>query len=201
MVDGGEYASNLIHVDNLVEAILAGARKDDAAPGRYFVNETEPVSWRRVFTDLAAGLGYGDPCGDSVGRERVLPYLLDAQAGPGWKDNLRALVSADLRKGLTAVPVMASLNRWAADRYEALAPETQMKIKAKLRWPLRVAKAAQGPQLDERYVKVQVRRYFHSPEKLRKSLGWRPPLNYEEGTRITLEWLRFAGLGAERWPK
>lgn len=201
LVDGGRYPSNLIHVDNLVEAILAGVRSENGEPGRYFVNETEPVSWLRVFTDLAAGLNYAGACGEEVPREAVLPYLTGAQSGPGWKDNLRALVSADLRRGLTAVPVLASLNRWAADRYESLEPETQMKIKAKLRWPVRIAKPAKGPQLDERYVKVQVRRYYHSTAKLQKSLAWKAPLNYEKGTHVTLEWLRFAGLGAERWPR
>ena len=46
LVDEGRNPSNLIHIDNLVEALLVAAQSDAGAAGRYFVNETEPVPWR-----------------------------------------------------------------------------------------------------------------------------------------------------------
>jgi hypothetical protein len=55
-----------------------------------------------------------------------------------------------------------------------------------------VPKPVSGPSLDDRYVTVQARRYYHSPHKLREGLAWQPALGYEEGLETTAAWLRFA---------
>src|SRR6516225_7621069 len=51
LVDGGGNPSNLTHVDDLVEAILAAIHCNGGAGERYFVTETRPVAWRKVFED------------------------------------------------------------------------------------------------------------------------------------------------------
>jgi hypothetical protein len=59
---------------------------------------------------------------------------------------------------------------------------------------LRVPKVDARPSLNDRYVTVQTRRFYHSPEKLRTHLNWRPPLSYEQGLDTLTAWLRFAGI-------
>jgi hypothetical protein len=78
-----------------------------------------------------------------------------------------------------------------------LPEQLQQGVKEHLKWPIRVAKMRNtGPSLDDRYVTVQLRRFYHSPAKARDTLGWVPPLSYERGLETLVAWLRFAGVGA-----
>jgi len=95
---------------------------------------------------------------------------------------------------MSLLPALAWINRGAAARFESLQPATQQKLRERVQWPIRVEKPSGRPSLDDRYVKGQVRRYYHSPEKLARQLGWRPPLSYEQGLDTVVSWLRFAGI-------
>jgi nucleoside-diphosphate-sugar epimerase len=193
LVDGGQHPSNLIHVDNLVEAILAAIRSESGAGDRYFVNETRAVPWRELFDDLAKRLGIAVSFVD-VAREEVLPLLESRRKRPGLKDHVRIALSAEFRRGLSQMPLFAWMNWSAARVFEALPAATRQRIRERLRWPVRVEKAGASPPLDDRYVKVQVRRFHHSPQKLAARLGWRPPLSYEKGLETIVSWVRFAGI-------
>lgn len=193
LVDGGRYVSNLVHVDNLVEAILTVIDSDSGAGGRYFVNETREVSWRQVFDDLACRLGVECSYVD-VTRDEVLPFLASRQRGPGVRDHVRIALSGEFRSALSMMPMFRWMNRTAADAFERLSLQTQTKIERRLRWPIRVEKPSARPPLDDRYVTVQVRRFYHAPRKLADTLGWRPPLTYEQGLDTTVSWIRFAGI-------
>jgi nucleoside-diphosphate-sugar epimerase len=193
LIDGGRYASNLVHVDNLVEAVLAAIRSDTGAGERYFVNETRPVSWRTVWEDLARRLGRTVAFVDAS-REEVLPLLASFERRAGIKDHVRIALSAEFRRAMSLLPAFGWIHRGAASLFESLPPATQQKIRERVRWPVRVEKPSGRPPLDDRYVKVQVRRYYHSPEKLARQLGWQPPLSYEQGLDTLVSWLRFAGI-------
>ncbi|MCH7591909.1 MAG: NAD-dependent epimerase/dehydratase family protein, partial [Planctomycetes bacterium] len=54
LVDDGQNATNIVHVDNLVQAILTALETDTGWGERYFANETEPTTWKQFYTDLAA---------------------------------------------------------------------------------------------------------------------------------------------------
>ena len=78
LVDGGRYASNMIHVDNLVEAILAAIRSESGDGERYFVNETRAVSWFDVFEDFYRALGLKGEYVE-VRRDQVVPFLSESR--------------------------------------------------------------------------------------------------------------------------
>ncbi|MBI3680136.1 MAG: NAD-dependent epimerase/dehydratase family protein [Acidobacteria bacterium] len=190
---GGQYPSNLVHVDNLVEAILSAIRTAGGAGERYFVNETRPVSWRQLFQDLSGRLGIQCSFVD-VSRKEVLPFLPSRRRTPGLREQCRIALSGEFRRALSILPVFARMNLLAASVFESLPPATQRRIRERLRWPVRVEKPDPRPSLDDRYVQVQVRRFYHSPQKLMDKLGWKPPLDYEQGLDGTASWVRFAAL-------
>ena len=193
LVDGGSYPSNMIHVDNLVEAILAAIRSESGAGERYFVNETRPVSWLDVFEDFYRALDIRSEYVE-VRREQVMPYLRESATTGGLKNYFKIGLSGEFRRALSMFPVMNRLNRAAASGFERMSPAVQTKIRARLQWPISVCPPATGPSLDDRYVKVQARRFYHSPDKLAQKLGWQPPLTYERGVETILSWLEFAGI-------
>ena len=193
LVDGGRYASNMIHVDNLVEAILAAVRSDSGAGERYFVNETRPVVWLDVFEDFYRALGLKGEYVE-VKREQVVPFLSESRMRGGLKNYFKIGLSGEFRRALSMFPVFERLNRVAATGFERMSPEVQAKIRERVQWPISVCRPSTGPSLDERYVKVQARRFYHSPAKLTQNLGWEPPLSYEEGNDTILSWLQFAGI-------
>ena len=197
LVDGGRYASNLIHVDNLVEAILTAARADSGSGQRYFVNETEPVSWRRVFDDFARRLDFQMTYLD-VPRDRVVPHIYpeSSASSSGIGAHMRVLLSADFRRAASMLPAFDWANQTAYSLFKRLPPARQAEIRERLRGPVRLQKPSSDVRLDERYVTVQARRYYHSTSKL-QALGWRPPLNYAQGVESMVSWLRFAGIGCE----
>lgn len=194
LVDGGRYPSNMIHVDNLVEAILGAIRSDGGAGERYFVNETQPVSWREVFDDFSQRLGLSVEYVE-VQREQVVPFLKERHTDGGLKSHLKIALSGEFRRGIGMLPVFNRLNRAAASSFERLSPAVQNRIKQRLKGPIRIVPQRTEPRLDDRYVKVQARRFYHSPEKLARNLGWQPPLTYAQGVDTIVSWLEFAGIG------
>lgn len=189
LVDGGRYPTNLVHVDNLVEAILTAVRAESGAGERYFVNETVPVAWRRLYDDLATALGRHFAF-EPVTRADVLPHVNPAPVHATLLSNFRGLASEEFRNALAVVPALASVERAISACYARLPRRIQADMRERLHGPARIAKVADSsPRLDDRYVTVQVRRFYHSPEKL-ASLGWRPPLSYDRGLETFVSWLR-----------
>lgn len=192
LVDAGSSPSNLIHVDNLVEAILVAAQSDVGGGERYFVNEIQPIPWRRVFDDLASSLGL-EAAYVEVKRDQVVPLLDPSEPRLGFGGSLRIGMSGEVRAVLSKMPLFRNLNDFAVNVFSSLPPRLQRRVRERVTWPIRIDKAVDEPTLEDRYVKVQARRFHHSPRKLQESLGWRPPLSYEEGLETTACWLRFAG--------
>lgn len=194
LVDGGRYPSNVVHVDNLVEAILAAVGSGDGAGERYFVNEPVPVSWRRVIEDLGRTLGLSCELVD-VSRDEVLPFLPSrVRRRAGLREHVRLALSREVRESLVLLPAFAWLHRSAGTLFDRLPPNVQMGVRERLQWPVRIRPAGLRPSMDDRYVTVQVRRVHHSPARLEKRLGWRPPLTYERGLETFSAWARFARL-------
>jgi nucleoside-diphosphate-sugar epimerase len=197
LVDGGRAPSNLVHVDNLVEAILAAVRGERGTGERYFVNETRPVPWRDVFSDLCAHFGVPASFVD-VTREEVLRAMAAARPPRGLKAHLRVAASDEFRRAVTLLPIVAAANRAAFGVFAHLPPATRELIRQRVRWPVGIAKHPTTPSLDDRFVRLQLRRYYHSTAKLAGGLGWRAPLTYEQGLEATMAWMRFAGIPPER---
>jgi len=192
LVDGGQGPSNLVHVDNLVEAILTAARTDAGAGERFFVNETEPITWKMVFEDHARFLGRKLEF-VQVSREDMLPYLRAGQPRSGLAQQAKALLSPEFRKAISMLPPFGWLNQMAGSAFRSLPASRQNRIRERLQWPISVPRAKKV-DLTMRFCKLQLRNRYHSPAKLMGRLGWKPPLNYSDGMETIREWLDFAGV-------
>ena len=84
------------------------------------------------------------------------------------------------------------MNDVALKAFERLPATLQQRLRQKLERPVRIQKQQISPSLDDRYVRVQARRVYHSPDKLSRRLGYQPALTYRRGLETTAAWLRFA---------
>jgi nucleoside-diphosphate-sugar epimerase len=162
LVDDGRYPTNIVHNDNLVEAILTALTSEKGWGERYFVNEQEPVTWKQFFDDLAAMVGIEGNF-PVVTRDEVLRHMQGSvPAKPGLKSQAGALLSTEFREGLSVVPAFKSMR------------DTR--------------------RLDHKLTTVQVRRVYHSPEKIVRQLGYQHLLDRSRGNETTRRWLEFANL-------
>jgi len=192
LVDGGVNPSNLVHVDNLVEAIIAAARSSTGAGERYFVNETRPVSWRQVWEDHAHILGI-TPEFVPISSEQVRPFLPVRRRRSGIKEQGRLLISPEVRHAVSKIPAVGWMNALASNTFRALSQDTQERIREKLQWPISVVRPSSGLSFSNRVVTAQIRPHYHSTKKLATQLGWNPPLSYEAGLQTIAEWFKFVG--------
>lgn len=191
LVDAGVNPSNLVHVDNLVEAILAAARSSTGSGERYFVNEIRPVPWRKVWEDHARALDI-TPDFVNITAEQVRPFL-PVRSRPGPREHGRFLISAEFRRTISKLPGIGWVNELAGNTFRGLPEKTQERIRERLQWPVSVTRPASSLPLSNRVVTAQIRSHYHSSSKLAKQLGWDPPLSYEAGMETITEWFKFVG--------
>ena len=194
LVDEGRYPTNIVHVDNLVEAMLVAVQSDMGWGQRYFVNEAEPVTWKQFFEDLAAIVGI-EPQFPLVTREEVLRHMQGSvPAKPGLKSQAGALLSTEFREGVSVVPAFKSMNDSAKRMLNSLSPRWQERIRSRITRPTIIHPVRDTRSLDHKLTTVQVRRVFHSPEKIVRQLGYTHLLNRSRGMETTRRWLEFANL-------
>lgn len=194
LVDDGCHPCNLVHVDNLVEAVLAVVRSTQTPQGRYFVNEVQPVTWRRFLDGLASHLGV-EWTSIPVDRADVLERLGAPGPPRGVGAHARALASVEFRQGIATLPAMGRMLEALSAGFSRLPMEAQDRIRRRLQWPIRLQKRRPSVDLSDPFVAVQVRRFFHDPQRLADTFGWRPALTFEQGMATTASWLRFFGIG------
>ncbi|GAB4334158.1 MAG: NAD-dependent epimerase/dehydratase family protein [Calditrichia bacterium] len=193
LVDEGQYPTNMVHVENLVEAIICALEAEKGWGERYFINEPEPMSWKEFYTRLSGLLGLEVEF-RSFSREEVLQALSKHQKKSGSGELLKTLVSGEFRNALSVIPVIDKLNRFAYRTLQSLDPQIQKKLRQKLEKPIIIREMREKVDLSDQFVRVQVRRFFHSPEKIQNMLGYRPKFNTDELWEHYKEWLKFANL-------
>ncbi len=194
LVDEGRHPTNIVHNDNLVEAILTALVSEKGWGERYFVNEAEPVTWRQFFEDIAAMVGV-EPAFPLVTREEVLRNMQrGTPARAGLKSQAGALFSSEFREGLSVVPAFKSINDSAKRALNSLSPQWQARIRSRITRPIVIHPVRNTRSLDHKLTTVQVRRVYHAPEKIMRELGYQHLLDRPRGMETTRRWLEFANL-------
>jgi len=195
LVDEGRYPTNIVHVDNLVEAILVALQSDTGWGERYFVNEEEPVTWKQFFQDLAGMLGMKAEF-PLVSREDVLRQMESdgRPAQAGFKSQVGALLSTEFREGVSVVPAFKSMNDSARRVLHGLSPRWREKIQRRIARPMIIHPVRETRSLEHKLTTVQARRVFHSPDKIVSQLGYKHLLDRSRGMETTRRWLEFANL-------
>ena len=194
LVDEGRYPTNIVHVDNLVEAILVALQSDAGWGERYFVNEAEPITWKRYLQDLADMIGIEGEF-PLVSREEVVRHMQGSTPSrAGLKSQAGALLSTEFREGISVVPAFRSLNDSAKRALNSLSPSWQERIRRRIARPTIIHPVRETRSLEHKLTTVQIRRVYHSPAKIVSQLGYKHLLDHSRGMETTRRWLEFANL-------
>jgi nucleoside-diphosphate-sugar epimerase len=175
LIDEGEGICNTIYVDNLVHAMWLAATQPAAANQAFLLTDGERVTWRDLYGSVAAALAV-DPSGiTSVSaadartalRRSVRRQKLVRLDQTPWGGLLKAVlprsVKHALRKSYASPPAMQ--REALKDRPLALDPEIASLQQCQVVLPI---------------------------DKARAILGYEPVTGFQEGSRRTGAWLRFA---------
>jgi nucleoside-diphosphate-sugar epimerase len=194
LVDEGRYPTNVVHVDNLAEAILVALHSETGWGERYFVNEAEPITWKQFFQDLAGMVGMTGEL-PLVSREDVLRHMTGSvPARAGFKSQAGALLSTEFREGISVVPAFKSMNDSAKRVLTGMSPRWQERIRSRIARPTIIQPVRETRSLDHKLTTVQIRRVYHSPAKMMSQLGYKSLLDHSQGMETTRRWLEFANV-------
>jgi nucleoside-diphosphate-sugar epimerase len=197
LVDDGKNPTNLIHVDNLVEAIIAAIESDTGWGERYFVNEIEQTNWKTFYEELSELLGLKISL-KSISSADIVGCNSQEPKSSALKKHVKVLFSKNFRKALTEFPSINALERNAINTLRKFKPETQKKILSLFSKPTIIREEGDGVDLNSPLIKVQTRKVYHSPEKIISKLNYKPLLNHEQRRASISSWLRFINIEPQR---
>jgi nucleoside-diphosphate-sugar epimerase len=198
LVDGGQNPTNIVHIDNLVQAIICAIDSDHGAGHRSFVNDSEPVSWYEFCTALARQIDC-EPDFFDVPYEKVLAGIAPKSSPRGIREHLRIALSGEFRNAVSVLPALGWANAVARKSFDRLPRFLQTSIRARAQSTVRVQKRNEV-NVGDMYLKFQLRRHYHSPAKLVNELGYRHAVDYERALDSTGKFLRFALCKPETFP-
>lgn len=164
----GEGFCNAVYVDDVCQGMIRAAVTPLARGRRYLLSAAEPVTWARFYLSLANALGLSglQTASDAElrGSETALKLLLSDR----WLTNLGPL---KLTKGILNVVSPSAMARLRL-LYKQRVPRAHMP----------------DPQLIALF-KAKCRVVI---ERAQSELGYQPAYDFERGSHITSEWLRWA---------
>jgi dTDP-D-glucose 4,6-dehydratase len=193
LLDGGTGFANLIHVDNLVHAIVTAMASDHGWGERYLVNEVEKISWVRFFEDMRLMLGAKSEF-IKISSSQAGPMLSSGESRHRRGDSLRILVSGEFRAALSQFPIFRKLNEGAYKWFSSTRPWFQTWIRRRFQRPITISKQRIVAPVDQYFVRMQSRKVYFSPERLVGTFDYQPVLTYKQSMRTLRLWLEFANL-------
>ena len=192
LVSNGQNPCNLVHVDNLVEAILLSLWKPEAVNQVFFVTDNPVISWKQCLEDQAALVNAHLPC---VSEEHLVVPAAERVWRESFKVTPRVLVSGEFRQQLRRIPLVRIVEEKLFAGFQGLSAETQHSLRSYLTGGS--AAAVTHPSTAPRFVRdglhyTQLRKVAHSSEKARRLLGYTAPVKYTEGMALLQAWLRYA---------
>lgn len=200
VVEGGEYVSNMVFVDNAAEAILL-ALDSDRAVGEVFFITDDPCSWRDIYGAYARWLGAELR---SATREEIRPRVR-----PTWGERT-ASFAVEIWRGILVPSVRYTAFRAAVSpKLGSFLSGIWQKAPVSLRYrivgdPLgcsvpaasEVASGDADPYPAPGMLALYAGRTTFSNEKAKRLLGFGPSVSREEAlerTRLWAEWARLTG--------
>ena len=193
LFEGGKNPCNVVHVYNLVEAIILALESEKSVGKTYFITDGDSITWKDFIEVHAALLDKDIDSPEISLHDLTIPEPLKLGPIKSAMDILKFLFSGEFRNSLSVnVPLFAAINSFLYTRFQYLDFETQNRIKKILSKPQSIPKIPNNIIRYDSFISTQNRKVRHSIEKARKELGYEPRFNFKAGMENTKLWLRSA---------
>jgi nucleoside-diphosphate-sugar epimerase len=163
----GEGECNLVYVDDLVAVALSSIRSDNAVGQAFNVGGPDRVTWNEYF--------------DRFNRAMSLPPLEVRSAG---RAKVKSIAAGAVR---TAAHVLLARHRTTLQGLSDRGGWVSAGMKGIKRW---AHTSPSSTELEHLYSRKAV----YDWSKARELLGYRPAFDLDRGLRLSVDWLRYAGL-------
>jgi nucleoside-diphosphate-sugar epimerase len=194
LIDQGNGLCNTTYVDNLVDAMLLAAQKQEAVGKIFTITDGERVTWGDFVRAHACMLG-AEPVFESIPSAEVeshykkQPGLMKAS----MKASRKVLTGPQLRILLKEIPLADRMITWAWYRTQTMSEVEKDKLRTRLSGGAPTAKSGMTATMpDAGKVAIQSSDVFFSIDKARQLLGYTPRIQFAEAMQRTEQWLRFA---------
>ena len=205
LVDGGKGYCNCLYVDNLVEAMLLAAEREDAVGKVFHISDAHPVTWKEFLEAHAAAIGEG-----SLPLPQIAKKEIEAAWGQIKKDRpssfkqiVKLLRDPRTLRALRSIPIVRQIEAIGRQIGRRLIP-SQTRCLLRQKWS--VARSPHGPTVplgagahpllssDEVNMITAFENLTFSIDKARQILGYRPTIDFSEGMHRTQAWIKWARL-------
>jgi nucleoside-diphosphate-sugar epimerase len=188
LVDDGAGVCNLVHVDDLIEAILVALAHPGAVGQTFFIAHDDVVTWRE-FIEAHAELLVPRPVAPRIAAADAIAHYR-AGGGPirrSVRSTLRLLSSPTFQQEIREIPIVDDL---VSRLVGALSPAGKSALRRRLGPP----PSPMAPRMpDLATVLIQSCRVKFRSEAAQRVLGYVPRVSFVEGMKATAEWLDWAG--------
>jgi len=173
--DSGTGLCNAVYVDDVVDALILAAEREEALGERFLVSGPEPVTWREFFGAYERILGVQSVISKPIGEiERVFHKSGAIHRIMLFMRNPYAIVK------WAPIKPLYRFVRQHID--EAFLEEAMQRMPTPLYMP-----DEQELALYRAHTRVRI-------DKARRVLGYRPAFDFEQGVRLTAQYIRWANL-------
>lgn len=199
LLDRGEGICNPVYVDNLVHAMLLSTRGDSPVGETFNVSDAKTVPWKTFIEAHARALGEEYlPLPEINGEElRAIRREIEAQVPTAFQRAQGLIRDLNMEIEAETHPVFGK--RWKKGKHWT---------KKTLQGPLELLarKIAFGyapapppsneppppPRPRREDIQIQTSRVVFPIEKARRLMNYDPPFSFEDGMKLTSEWIRWA---------
>ena len=204
LVNGGDGFCNPVYIDDVINAMLLAAVRDEAIGEAFLISGEEPVTWRDFFERYARMIGSAEMVNMSAdeilkayraqkrGRKKgvLRETLCILRETPSVRRRLlQTSEGAMLRrvaKSLVPPRLQESLGKWLRRQVRSDAEMDRKATASKTEKPVHLM----SPEAMQLYVpKISVR-----IEKAKRLLGYQPAFDLESGMELTEQWAKWANL-------
>lgn len=189
----GENPCNVVHVYNLVEAIILALESEKTAGEIYFITDGDPITWKDFIEANIALFEKKIILREISINDVTIKKSCKLNAIKSVASTFKFLISGEFRNMLSAnVPLFGKINAFAFNKFQHINPKIQKRIKMLLSSPKSIPKIENNSIKYDSFIATQNRKVKHSIEKAKKELGYEPKLNLEAGIENTKLWLKSA---------
>jgi hypothetical protein len=173
LLDEGKNPCNVVHVYNLVDAILLALDSERADGKTFFITDGEPITWKDFLEAHVVFLNKPIALKSIPVGEIGIPNSYKIGPIRSATNIIRFAFSGEFRKFFSEnLPEFASINSFVFNAFQQLNPEVQRSIKLLFSGPTVIPKSNEGDTVKwDAFVAAQNRKIRHSIRRAQNELG------------------------------